>query len=99
MRQIGDDLVHAAVRRKVQDAPVDCDFSRADAEEAAEIDDGGPHQPGMVDHDVDDTPHVVAAGALHRFAKKRVSRLAFDDDRGCLGVAGRRGGRGRRLGG
>jgi len=64
----------------VQYTPIDRDFPRADTKESAKVDDGGAHQAGMVDHDIDNAPHVIAAGTLHRFAEECVRGIAFDDD-------------------
>src|SRR5262249_30815436 len=48
-RELERDAVRPAVRREVQRVPIDRDLAAADAEEAAEIDDGRPHLPGLID--------------------------------------------------
>lgn len=92
LRQIGNDLVHGAAFREMQGAPIDGDLSCADAEEAAEIDDGRPHHAFMIHHDVDNATHVIAGRTDDRLSKNRV-RCSFDDDgRGLDGAWRRRGG-------
>ena len=65
----------------MQHAPVNGNFPRPDAEEAAEIDDGGPHLSSVVNHDIDNTPHVVTIGALHGLAENGIGHIAIDHDR------------------
>lgn len=61
--------------------PVDRDFSGADAEEAAEIDDGCAQNPGAVDHHVNDPPQILPFRAFHRLAEQRLRRAPVDHNR------------------
>lgn len=79
-RQIGDQLVHTAIRRKMEHAPIDSDFSRADSEEAAEIDNGRPHHAGRIDDDIDDMAQSFAFEAEHGLAEERLGRLPVNDN-------------------
>ena len=65
----------------MQHAPVDRDLARADAEKAAEVDDGGAQHAAAVDDDVDDAAEILALDALHRLAQQRLRRIAVNDDR------------------
>ncbi len=71
----------------MQHAPIHRDFPCSDAKESTKIDDGGPHHAGMVDHHVDDAPHVIAGGTLHRLAEKCVGCATVDDDGWRFGIA------------
>ena len=62
----------------MQRAPVDDDFSAADAEETAEIDYRRAHHAGSVHDHVDDATHVLVGGAAH-VATKDAVRFAGAD--------------------
>src|SRR3954468_24531094 len=51
-----------------QPAPIDRDLARADAEEPAEVDDGGADMPVLADNDIDDPPHVLIGAAAYALA-------------------------------
>src|SRR5262249_18360483 len=55
-----DAVVLAAGRGERQGIPVDGDPAIADAEKAAEVDDGRAHLSGAIDHHVDHPSHVLA---------------------------------------
>jgi hypothetical protein len=63
---------------KLQQAPIDRDLAAADAEKAAEIDDGGTRLPLAVDEDIHHATHVLPGGALHLLAEDG-RRLAGKD--------------------
>jgi hypothetical protein len=88
LRQFRDNFVQIASFRKVQHPPIDGNLPRADAEESAEIDDGGPYLPGMVNHDVDNAPHVITIGALDRFTEDRIGHIAVNNDGRHAGICG-----------
>src|ERR1700687_416023 len=71
---------------EMQRVPVYHDFSAADAEKAAEIDDGGAHHSGAIDDHVDDVPHVLVRRATN-IPTEHAMRIPCADDsdrrRGC----------------
>ena len=75
----GDVVLLVGNVAEMQGAPVDHDLAAADAEEAAEIDDGCPHRAGAIDDDVDDMAHVLVSGTAHVAAEHAV-RLARRDN-------------------
>ena len=68
-----------ARRREMQRIPVDRDLAAADAEEAAEIDDGGAHLTGAVDQHVDDPAHILVGGAAHLAAENALDLMVVED--------------------
>ena len=67
------------VGREVQGPPVDRDLAAADAEKAAEIDDGGANAPVPIHHDVDDAAHILAGRATHLAAEHALGVVRADD--------------------
>src|SRR3984893_17395548 len=68
---------------EMQCVPVYDDFSAADAEKAAKIDDGRAHQPGPIDDDIDDAAHALVRRAADVTAEHTVCFPCADDgDRG-----------------
>ena len=74
-----DPLAGFAGLRKMQRVPVDRDLAAADAEEAAEIDDGGAHLAGAVDQHIDDPAHILVGGAAHLAAENAFDLMFVED--------------------
>src|SRR3954452_23100859 len=51
-----------------QRAPIDRDLARTDAEESAEVDDGGTDMPVLAHDDIHDPPHVLICAAAYALA-------------------------------
>src|SRR5882724_5283664 len=84
LRQFERDAVAlAGDAAKMQRAPVDRDLTAADAEEAAEIDDGRAHRCTPIDDHIDDAPHVLVCRTADVAAEDAVRVFCADDgDRG-----------------
>jgi hypothetical protein len=75
--------VRLAWRRKVEGAPLQCDFAVADAEKAAEIDDRGTHEAIAIDDYIDNAAHILVGGAQNLAAKNAFGFIAVEyGDRG-----------------
>ena len=66
----------------MQRLPVDGDLATADAEKAAEVDDGGAHPAFAIDQYVDDPPHILVRQAAHVPAENALRFLGFEDGDG-----------------
>ena len=71
----------------MQRIPIDCYLSAADAEKAAEIDDGGAQVSHSIDNDIDDATHVLIGGAADLPAEHALRLLAIKCHR-CRPVGG-----------
>src|SRR5262249_6907815 len=67
--EVDADRARLSGRREIERAPIDRDLADADAEKAAEVDDGGAHLSVAADDDVDDAPHVFAGVAANALAE------------------------------
>ena len=76
----GDRLFGLAGRRKMQRVPIHRDLAAADAEKAAEVDDGGADLAAAVDQHVDDAAHILVGWAAH-FAAENALDLVLVEGR------------------
>ena len=64
---------------KMQRGPIHRDLAAADAEEAAEVDDGGAHLAAAVHQHVDDAAHILVGGAAHFTAENALDLVVGKD--------------------
>ncbi len=76
----------------MQCAPVNGDLAAADAEKAAEVDDGRAHFALAIDQHVNDPSHVLVGAAQHLAAENALDLVSVEH-RDCCGRLRRPGGR------
>src|SRR5258708_1957374 len=74
-----------AGRGEIQGPPIDGDLAGADAEKAAEVDDGRADLPVAADDDIDNATHILVRVAAHALAEDRRDLLIVEHDRGRTG--------------
>src|SRR5690242_20213220 len=94
----GDAVLLARLRHEMKRFPGHGDLAAADAEEAAEVDDGGARLALAVDDHVDDAAHALVAHAAHLATHDALHLVAAEhgDGRRAMGITGGRRGLGPR---